>query len=87
MIIKAIATAAAVLTLGLSAVAPAQAYTLHTWSDGTISWMCNDGITVGVMEDGSVPPESVIIAACAGHGGMVTSPFTGKTSKMSKAKR
>jgi len=56
----------------LTAVSQAQAYTLHYWQDGTISWMCDDGITVGVMDDGSMPPEEVVIAACAEHGGMNT---------------
>lgn len=84
---KIIAAAATAIALAVLMSAPAQAYTLHTWSDGTISWMCNDGITVGVMEDGSVPPESVIIAACAGHGGMATSPFGSKTSKIERARR
>lgn len=71
MFMEKIALAASVITLAAAATAPSQAYTLHHWQDGTVTWMCNDGITVGVMDDGSMPPESVIIAACAAHGGLV----------------
>ncbi|HWJ87465.1 MAG TPA: hypothetical protein VNS12_05295 [Pelagibacterium sp.] len=58
--------------VSLAGVSQAQAYKLHYWQDGTVSWMCNDGITVGVLDDGSEPEESVVIAACAAHGGMST---------------
>lgn len=73
---KTIATLAIGALIALGAATQAQAYKLHYWQDGTISWMCNDGITVGVMDDGSMPPEEVVIAACAAYGGMAT---TGKT--------
>lgn len=72
MAVKNIAKIVIVSVVSLSASSQAQAYTLHQWGDGTWSWMCNDGITVGVLDDGSLPPESVVIAACADHGGIVT---------------
>src|SRR5690554_1183908 len=58
--------------VSLAGVSQAQAYTLNYWQDGTVSWMCNDGITVGVLDDGSEPEEAVVIAACAAYGGVAT---------------
>jgi len=45
---------------------------VRSGQDAWIGSTGGDGITVGVMDDGSMPPEEVVIAACAGHGGMNT---------------
>ncbi|MET3927653.1 hypothetical protein [Devosia sp. 2618] len=77
---KAIITAASIAAIALASVAQAQAYKLHYWQDGTVSWMCNDGITVGVLDDGSAPSDAVVTAACADYGGLPVSGNGGKAS-------
>lgn len=77
---KAFITAAAIAAIALASAGHAQAYTLHTWSDGTVSWMCNDGITVGVLDDGSAPSDAVVTAACADYGGIAVGGNGGKAS-------
>lgn len=76
MQIKAIAGIVMGSVIALAATGQAQAYKLHYWQDGTVTWMCNDGLHVGVMDDGSMPPEEVIIADCADYGGISTAGDT-----------